>query len=396
MTTEMSKLSRFAVIPYVCFFLLLSAYAVLQPEYTWDLLGYIGASVDNTDARAIHDAAFSAIRPFAEKKDIQVDNPYRVDVAANPYHFAEQLPFYSIKPVYVALIKGEHRLGMPFPRAAVAISAVSNFLLALLLWYWLSSYLGGFALAASCTLIMLSPNILELSRWATPDCLATFVAALGLYLVLERKLYFWGCSFLILDVWVRTDVLVLAGIVFLALLLRGKLDFAQFAALSLLSLASYFTINHFAGNYGWPALFYNSFLGGLTSPGETLVHFSRSAYVHQLVRGAYLWLISGSFGLYLLLGGLAVWLNRASLYSDMVAAVLAARAVSYGLYPNGDQRYTAVLFVVIPVALVIAVRLSTLQVSTSVPRRQTGEPPVSEISASELRPGPAISGAIAR
>jgi hypothetical protein len=80
----------------------------------------------------------------------------------------------------------------------------------------------------------------------------------------------------------------------------------------------------------------------------------------------------------------------------MVAAVLAARAVSYALYPNGDQRYTAVLFVVIPVALVIAVRLSTLPVSTSVPRRQTGEPPVSEISASELRPGPAISGAIAR
>jgi hypothetical protein len=394
--TEMSKLSRFAIVPYVCFFLLLSAYALLQPEYTWDLLGYIGASVDSTDARTVHDVAFDAIRPFAAKKDIQVDNPYRVDLAANPYHFAEQLPFYSIKPVYVALIKGEHRLGMPFPRAAVAISAVSNFLLALLLWYWLSPYLAGLPLAASCTLIMLSPNILELSRWATPDCLATFVAALGLYLVLERKLYFWGCSFLILDIWVRTDVLVLAGVVFLALLLRGKLDFAQFAALSLLSLASYFTINHFAGNYGWPALFYNSFLGGLTTPGETLVHFSRSAYVHQVVRGAYLWLISGSFGLYLLLGGLAVWLNRTSLYSDIVAAVLAARAVSYALYPNGDQRYTAVLFVLIPVALVIAVRLSTLPASTSLPRRQAGEPPASQISASELRPGPAISGAIAR
>jgi hypothetical protein len=393
--TEMSKLSRFAIVPYACFFLLLSAYALLQPEYTWDLLGYIGASVDSTDARTVHDVAFDAIRPFAAKKDIQADNPYRADVAANPYHFAEQLPFYSIKPVYIALIKGEHRLGMSFPRAAVAISAISNFLLALLLWRWLSCYLDGLPLAASCTLIMLSPNVLELSRWATPDCLATFAAALALYLVLERKLYFWGSSFLILDIWVRTDVLVLAGIVFLVLLLRGKLDFAQFATLSFLSLASYFTINHFAGNYGWPALFYNSFLGGLTAPGETLVHFSRSAYVHQVVRGAYLWLISGSFGLYLLLGGLAVWLHRASLYSDIVAAVLGARAVSYALYPNGDQRYTAVLFVVIPVALVIAVRLSTLPVSTSVSKHQAGEPPVSEISASELRPGPAISGAIA-
>jgi hypothetical protein len=394
--TRTQKFSRYAVIPYVCLFLLLSAYAVLQPEYTWDLLGYIGCSVDSTDARAIHDVAFDAIRPFATKKDIQIDNPYRADVAANAFHFAEQLPFYSIKPLYVALIKVEHRLGMPFPRAAVAISAASNFLLAIVLWRWLSAYLSGLPLAVSCALIMLSPNILELSRWATPDCLATFVAALALYLILERNLYFWGCSLLMVDIWVRTDVLVLAGIVFLALLLRGKLDFAQFASLSLLSLGSYFAINHFAGNYGWPALFYNSFLGGLTTPGETLVHFSRSAYLHQVARGAYLWLISGSFALYLLLGGLAIWLNRSSLYTDMVAAVLAARAVSYALYPNGDQRYTAVLFVLIPVALVIAVRLSTLRGWTSLAEQQTDARALSGASTALRGADPAISGTIAR
>ena len=95
----MSKLSRYAVIPYLCLFLLLSACAVLQPQYTWDLLGYIGSSVDSTDARRPSiDVAFDAIRPISAKKDIQPDNPYRADVAANPYHFAEQLPFYSIKP----------------------------------------------------------------------------------------------------------------------------------------------------------------------------------------------------------------------------------------------------------------------------------------------------------
>ena len=392
----MPKLSRYIVLPYVGFFLLLSAYAVLQPEYSWDLLGYIGSAVDSTDARTIHDVAFDAIRPVSAKKDIQVDNPYRVDVAANAYHFAEQMPFYSIKPVYVALIKGEHRLGMPFPSAAVAISAVSNFLLALLVWRWLSPYLAGLPLAASCTLIMLSPNILELSRWATPDGLATLAAALGVYLILERNLYFWGCSFLVFDIWVRTDVLVLAGIVFLVLLLRGKLDFAQFASLCALSLGSYFAINYFAGNYGWPALFYNSFLGGLTTPGETILHFSRSAYLHQVVRGAYLWLISGSFALYLLLGGLAIWLNRTSLYSDMIAAVLAARAVSYGLYPNGDQRYTAVLFVLIPVALVIAIRLSTLRASASTAGRQVNETSLGGLSTANLSPDPAVSGTIAR
>jgi hypothetical protein len=352
----MSKLASYIAIPYLCFFALLSAWAVLQPQYTWDLLGYIGCSVDGTNPKVIHDAAFAAVQTVSNKKDIQPDNPYRADVTANPYHFAEQLPFYSIKPAYVILIKSFHRLDLPFPKAAVAVSALSNFLLAVVLWVWLAPYLGGLQWAAAGTLIMLSPNVLALSRWATPDCLATFVAALGLYLIIERKLYFWGSSLLLIDVWVRTDALILAGIVFAILAFRRKLDVAQFVTLSVLALGSYFAINHFAGSYSWPALFYNSFEGGLVAPGETLVRFSASGYVHQVVRSAFLWLISGSFALYLLLGGLAIWLSRSSMYSDMIVAVLTARVLSYVLYPNGDQRYTAVLFVLVPVALIIAVR----------------------------------------
>jgi hypothetical protein len=344
------------LIPYVAFFLLLSAWSVMQPQYTWDLLGYIGSSVDSTDPKVIHRAVFDAIRPVASAPEIQVDNPYRVDVAANPYHFAEQLPFYSIKPIYVALVKVTHRAGLPFPKAAVAVSGAANFALAVVLWQWLGAYLGGWSLAAACSLIMLSPNVLALSRWATPDCLATAVAAIGLYLVLERKSYFWGSSLLLVNVWIRTDALVLAGIVFATLLLLRKLDFVQFASLSALALGSYFAINHFSGSYGWAALFYNSFLGGLPAPGETVLHFSRSAYLHQVIRGSFLWLIYGSFALYVLLGGLAIWLSRSAIYSYMIVAVLSARVVSYILYPNGDQRYTAVLYVLILVSLVMGVR----------------------------------------
>jgi hypothetical protein len=367
----MSRRSLYLQIPYLCFFLLLSVWAIRQPHYTWDLLGYVGCAVNSTDPKVIHDVAFDAIRDAPPDEDIRADNPYRADVAANPYHFAEQLPFYSIKPVYVALIKVLHQSGMPFQKSAVAISAASNFLLAVLLWQWLAAYLSSWSLAAACTLIMLSPNILVLSRWATPDCLATLVAAVAFYLILERKSYFWGSAILLLDVWIRTDALVLAGIVFAVLLITRKLDIIQFAALSLLALGSYFTINHFAGNYGWPALFYNSFLGGLTAPGEAVVHFSGSAYVHQWVRGAFLWLISGSFALYLLLGALAISLNRSSMYSYMCAAVLAARALSYLLYPNGDQRYTAVLFVLIPVFLVIEIRSKISGQSENSQWRQT-------------------------
>jgi hypothetical protein len=363
-----TKSSPLATVAYFAFFLLLSAWVVFQPQYTWDLLGYIGSSIDSTDARVIHKAVFDAIKPVSSGAEIQVDNPYRTDVAANPYHFAEQLPFYSIKPVYVELVKVVHHAGLPFPRAAISISAASNFLLAVILWLWLGSYLSGWALAGACSLIMLSPNILALARWATPDCLATVVAAFALYLLLERKKYFWGCSLLVVNIWIRTDALILAGIAFAALLLCRKLDVVEFASLCILALASYFTINHFSGTYGWPALFYNSFLGGLVAPGETVLHFSRSAYLHQVVRGSFLWLIYGSFALYVLLGALAIWLGRSVLYAYMVLAVITARVVSYFLYPNGDQRYTAVLYVLVLVSLVIGVR----QRSLAAPERAFG------------------------
>jgi len=355
---EQAKPKRwsYVVVPYLGFFLLLSAWAVLQPQYTWDLLGYIGCSVDSTDAKVIHRTVFEAIKPVSSSPEIQVDNPYRVDVAANPYHFTEQLPFYSIKPVYVVLVKLVHREGLPFPKAAVAVSAMSNFALAALLWQWLGAYLTGWSLAGACTLIMLSPNILALSRWATPDCLATAVAALALYLIVEGNRYFWGSALLVIDIWIRTDVVVLAGIVFAVLFLLRKLDLADFASLCVLALGSYFAINHFAGSYSWAALFYNSFSGGVVAPGETVLHASRSAYLHQVVRGSFLWLISGGFALYVLLGGLAIWLSRSAIYSSMIVAVLTGRTVSYALYPNGDQRYTAVLYIVVLVSLVIAVR----------------------------------------
>jgi hypothetical protein len=352
---SMPKRSAYMKIPYLLLFAVLSAWGVLQPEYTWDLLGYVGSATKSTDVVVIHDAALNALHSVRPTAELQADMPYRVDMVANPYHFAEQLPFYSIKPIYVALIQGLHREGLPFPRATVTISAVSNFALAVILWLWLTPYLNGLPTAVACTLIMLSPNILVLSRWATPDCLATAVAALGLYLILERKRFFWGSAILVFDIWIRTDGLILAGLVFVLLLFLRKLDFWQAASLSLTALASYFAINHFGGNYGWSALFYNSFLGGIVAPGEMLVHISLAAYLHQLVRGTYMWFTFGAFPLYMLLGGLAVWLNRYSIYSYVIVTVLGARILSYLFYPNGDQRYTAVLFVLVPVALVIAV-----------------------------------------
>lgn len=127
-------------------------------------------------------------------------------------------------------------------------------------------------------------------------------------------------------------------------------------------LASYLAINHFGGNYGWSALFYNSFLGGLVATGEILAHISFSANLHQVVQATYLWFIFGAFPLYVL-AGLAIWMNPASTYFYVTVTALTARATSYVLYAHGDQRYTVVIFVLIPVALIIAISVTARELS---------------------------------
>ena len=107
--------SPLTTIPYLAFFALLSVWAVLQPQYTWDVVGYIGASIDSTTPELIYQQTFSAMKPILSNPanaEVQPNNPYRADVLANPYHFAEQIPFYSIKPIYVDLIRGFHRAGL--------------------------------------------------------------------------------------------------------------------------------------------------------------------------------------------------------------------------------------------------------------------------------------------
>src|SRR5580698_8465603 len=131
------SLSPLTTIPYIAFFALLAVWAVLQPQYTWDVVGYVGASSDGANPELLYQQTFSAMKPIIANPanaEVQPDNPYRADVVKNPYHFAEQIPFYSIKPIYVDLIRGIHRVGLPYPKSAVAISAVSSFALAALLW----------------------------------------------------------------------------------------------------------------------------------------------------------------------------------------------------------------------------------------------------------------------
>jgi len=95
--------------------------------------------------------------------------------AANPYHFAEFLPMFAIRPMYNITLYFFAKTGLGLLRASIVISALAHFLLGVLLFHWLTRYTT--LLFALCLAIvtMISSPIMTLGRVNTSDGLARII-----------------------------------------------------------------------------------------------------------------------------------------------------------------------------------------------------------------------------
>src|SRR5712672_2688886 len=103
-----------AAILYAGFLLLTGWLAYRFPYNDWDVLAYVGCAINlsESDQVKIHAQVFEQAReelPEEDFHEMTTSVPFRQDVAANPWHFAEQLPFYSIRPLYIELLAALHR-----------------------------------------------------------------------------------------------------------------------------------------------------------------------------------------------------------------------------------------------------------------------------------------------
>ena len=151
-----------------------------KPHFNWDLIGYVGAAYSFTsrDAESIHGATFTDIAqnvPAETYAALTTGSPFRSAIAEDPKRFAQQLPFYSGKPVYPALM----RLGAEFGYSLTAVSAVipqaAYCLIALLVYLWLGRHYAPLLAFVAASLLVSMPFVLELARYSTPDALSTLV-----------------------------------------------------------------------------------------------------------------------------------------------------------------------------------------------------------------------------
>jgi hypothetical protein len=355
---------HFCTAPFALFLLLLGVICSRPYQYSlydMDMLGYLGnaAVMMTRDPVEIHKIVYDEIHANVPNppldhllgKDPNVPSDHNApgrDRASNPYHFAEFLPCFAIRPLFNEMLYVMHRFGVGLVRSTVIIAVASFFLLGVLIFVWLTPYTGEFVSALVTLLLMASPPMLNLARFNTPDSLSALVCLAALYFLLERHWELIGYLLLLLSVYVRTDNAVLALLAISFLVLKKELRLWQGLVLSLVAVGSVFVINHFSGDYGIRLLYYRSFIAVPLAPGEIVPRFSVRDYGHAF-RAALSVILNGYTPVFLLLGvaGLAGRVRR-------VPAELAVLAALYILlhlllFPSGQERFFGPLFVALTV-----------------------------------------------
>jgi hypothetical protein len=201
--------------------------ALRTPRWNFDCVGYSGVARTwlGGQRRDVHQIVYQELAQVAPRQafdSIAGGSRYRVAVRANAEVFALQLPFYSSKPLYVALVAalaaaGVNSITACFWIAAASFAALSYIFIACML----KLACDRIACAAS-VLLLLSPQFQELGGLATPDSLAAALClgGVGSFVILDQRTL--GIMLLLGAVLTRPDSVIFAvAILTWALAQRG-------------------------------------------------------------------------------------------------------------------------------------------------------------------------------
>ncbi len=290
-----------------------------KPTHDWDMIAYVASALHDEGLRgeAWRDEVYAQVRadvndheyaqlvgqdPIATGQQIA---EYRAAVARDPRALEQQLPFYRVKIIYMALVKGAHRLGLPYVKATYAVSAASAAAMVmvfglLLMGLRLPLLLLPVGITAANICAFNNVAFGSLASQSTPDALAGFFALVCLWLAARKDRM--GLAAAALAPLARPDFIILSAALVAAILLtrvdenqapgfprlrdisRGKL---VAGALSLAGAgAIYLAQNHFLGAYSFATLFNFSFMGFAPYPQSMTFSADPRDYLFAYLRAA--------------------------------------------------------------------------------------------------------------
>ena len=342
---------------YLAYFVLLSGLAVfcyLRPTFQPDVAVYANAALQRrgVTAEESHKVVFEALRA---KFGAPVDNcptPFWKSMLANPKYFAEQIPFFSVKPLFVWL-GGFLGLWLGLINGFLAVSAISVFLLGAVVLVWVRE-------PWVAALFMLNISVLAIGRLGTPDALSTALVLAGLYCFHQSRLSY-GMPLLLVSILARPDNFVLMLVAMVALFLTKRISLPIAALWLLAGSAFVFFTHHTSGSYSWQVLMVNSHYP-IANPADVSIKYGLRDYLFDLAIGLRSLPSSTQLFIWIAAGLAAFRLIRESWTRWLLVVTAVAVFLRFLAFPISQDRYFVWSYLVSGVCLAqVCLALSSAQ-----------------------------------
>ena len=353
---------------YLVFIILIALYALKKPEYNWDMLAYMSVVVgyDHSDVTFVHDTVYNIAKQqlpastYSQLTDAGI--PYRKRMAENADQFHQQMPFYTVKPLYTGLVYLFYKAGFPLIRASLLPSFLGYVLTGWLLIFWIKRYMQFFLALAIGIFMMLTPTMWGIARLSTPDCVSTFLLLGAVYFILERRSLLFAFIFLLLSIFARVDNAVPAFFILSLLAFTNKwepkISVKKYLLMLLFVALSYLCITLSTRGYGWDMFYYASLVKSSNLSHAVHQEFHLKDYIalsiSQIMTGLFysnLFLFI-TLALLLFIGRPPFQFRNLSIDQLFVGVIIVSIVVRFILQPIVSDRYYAAYYICILILLI--------------------------------------------
>ena len=355
------------------------AYALYRPAANADLVDYI-ATVQQwrgLSGQALSDATYRELEAYltpAQYADVTGTagdpslnrNVYLRALAADPSALEEQIPFYSVKPLYPGLMLGLGAIGIPLGLASVLISATAYVLLGVLLLIWFRRHLGPWTSTLMASLLVISPPFWVLSQLSSPDALALLLVASAALAFAELRRPGLSIVVLLIAILARPNAALIAialiGVASVARPTSGvRLRPIWAVGGVVATVAVTLVLQSVSENYGLGTLYYHAVVAYLPHPAQgapavPLADVARE-YVFRTIH-----LALSPVPWFTLMGALAIVLRvrrPLAILTDPISLIVVAAFVAmvpgWLTYPNEPERILVGSFLPMVIALVVGI-----------------------------------------
>lgn len=339
-------LDRLAVAFFAVVCLAISAYALVRPDYNWDMVAYVATALEDRhgDPVDLHAETWRLISQRASASQLyalQQGNPYNLNQWQNPADFQSQLSMYRVKVGYIAMLRAlEPAVGLV--NAAILLSVLPSLMLGGFCLYWLAredALQGAFVLAP----LLVLADYAHMTTAVVPDMLVSLVSFVAVYLLLRRR-DAAACALLFASVFLRPDNIILVFALLLTAIAFGWRMLpllVTFAA----AVAGGMIVARLGGHPGWWAHFYFSCVQIQNSMVNFHPDFSLVDFARGYVRGVVVAVMDNEWPaiLALLLAGWALLRRMGRTGAGRESALVFALAIGtlgkFASFPLPDDRF---------------------------------------------------------